>query len=275
MKAIRILMLLCALMTILAMLSPASALRISGSIWKLDINPGESAEKEINISIGSEESANDYTIEVVGLEQTLQGINQPSSDENETSPYSINHFITAAPTRFHLEPGSSQTIIAKVDIPADVGSGGRYAIISLRSAENTSSAEENGASRVGVSVGSDIPIVFTIAESSLQQTGEITDLSIEEPISNDRQNISIILKNTGNIHYKAIAKAEIRDEAGNVLAQSDGEFGVSSIVPPFSRLFDLSLVPNTILEPGTYKAIASVELEDGNVLDSEEIQFEI
>lgn len=275
MKAIRVLMISFALMVILTMLNPASALRISGSIWKQDINPGESAEKEINISLSSAESANDYNIEVVGLEQTLQGINKPSGEENDTSLYSIKPFITVAPTGFHLEPGSSQMIIAKADIPADVGSGGRYAILSLRSAANTSSDEGNGASRVGVSIGSDIPIVFTIADSSLQQTGEITDLSIDEPISNDQQNISIILKNTGNIHYKARAKAEIRDEAGNVLAQSEGEFGVSSIVPPFSRLFELSLVPATILESGTYKLIASAELQDGTVLDSKEIQFEI
>jgi len=275
MKAIRILMISCALMTILAMLSPASALKISGSIWKQDINPGESAEKEINISIGSKDSANNYTIEVTGLEQTLQGINRPTSDENDTSPYTIRPFITATPTNFYLEPSSSQTIIAKAEIPADVGAGGRYAIISLRSAANAPSADENGASKVGVSVGSDIPVVFTVAESSLQETGEITDLNIEEPISDDQQNISIILRNTGNIHYKAKAKAELRDDADKVLAQAEGEFGISSIVPPFSRLFELSLVPEASLEPGSYKIIASAELEDGTVLDSQEIGFKI
>jgi len=253
----------------------ASGFKIEGAIWKEKVSPGGSITKEINISIDPDDAETEFTIGVAGLEQTLQGINRPLSASNDTSPYTALPFISVSPVSFLLKPGGSQTVTAKADIPIDVGSGTRFAILSLRTIKAATSAEIDGNRRVGVSTGSNIPVVLTINGSEFLMTGEITDLEIEDPISVANQNVSLILKNTGNTQYLAKVKVQLKDEKNNSLVSSEMDSGVQAIVPPFSRLFELSLVPEASLEPGSYKIIVSAELEDGTVLDTQEIGFEI
>ena len=255
---------------------PTTGLNIVGAIWQGEVNPGVKANYEINISTGSNDMPSNFTVKVAGLEQTIQGFNAPASEKNDTSPYTARPFLTATPTSFHLEPGHSQVIQVEANIPSNVGSGGLYAIISLRSGGNSaSSAGNSGGSNVGVSIGSDIPVVLTIANSELKRTGEITDLKVSEPISAIQQNVSVIFKNTGNIHYKAKAKAELKDEKGNSLVQTETPIGISPIMPTFSRLFELSLKPSSKLEPGTYNLTATVEKEDGTILDSKTTKLNV
>lgn len=253
----------------------ASCFTIEGAIWKEKVIPGDSITKEINISIGKDDPTTNFTIEVAGLEQTLQGINRPLSAENDTSPYSARPFISVTPPSFSLQPGGYQTIKAKADIPANIGSGSRFAILSLRTLKAASPLTDSGSSRVGVSIGSNIPVVFAINGSELLKTGEITDLKMEEPISVDQQNISVKLMNTGNTQYAAKITAKLEDWNGSILAEDEMESGVQAIVPQFSRLIEMALVPTASLDPGTYTLIASAELEDGTMLDSRDIQFEI
>ena len=106
------------------------------------------------------------------------------------------------------------------------------------------------------------------------QTAEITDLSVEKPISPRQQNVTMTLKNTGNFHYKPDIELAIKDKNGNTLA-NDTLVTNSSIIPPFSHNFRLSLKPENGLEPGKYLISARVSLKDGTKIASKEMEIEI
>jgi hypothetical protein len=110
------------------------------------------------------------------------------------------------------------------------------------------------------------------AESRME--GEITDLTVEDAFSDEEKEMSLVFKNTGNYHYKALARAELEDADGNVLASASTPLSITSIIPPNSRLFRLTLTTDK-LNPGTYSVSATVEREDGTVLDSGETEFEV
>jgi hypothetical protein len=177
------------------------------------------------------------------------------------------------PSQFHLEPGATQVIKVEGDIPNNVGSGGRYAIISIRS--NPVSKMTAGQSVVGFSLGLDVPVLFTISGTDLVKKGEITNLSVEEPISGEQENVSLLFRNTGNYHYSGFAKAELTDTNGTQLSNATTPVTISSLFPTFSRLFRLSLVPSSRLRPGTYQINATVNLEDGTILATKKTSFQI
>jgi hypothetical protein len=275
MRRFYFILLACLLAVAFAVSGPASGLHISGAIWQEDINPGEKFKKEISISIDPKDNPTNFTIEITGLEQTTQGLNMPIDAVNDTNPNTARPFITASPMSFNLGPGDSQIVTVEADIPEDVGTGSRYAIISLRGSrsELTTSNKKSGSS-VGISIGSDIPVILTIADSEMKMTGEIMDIT-EDRISAEQQNISVIFRNTGNTHYKAKAKAELSSPNGNIIAQAETPVTFSSIVPTFSRLFEISLTPSSKLEPGTYNLTATIEKEDGTVLDTKESKIKV
>jgi P pilus assembly chaperone PapD len=272
-KKIQVFICLCAV--IMSASLCASCLQIEGAIWKETVNPGDSITKMINVSIDQKDSPTNFTIETAGLGQTLEGINKPLSAADDVSPYTAAPFLSVTPSNFSLQPGGTQTIKAEAKIPTDVGSGSRFAILSLRTLMADSSSKNKGKSRVGLSIGSNIPVVFAINGTELKKTGEISDIKIEESHSAAQQNVSVILKNTGNTQYSAKVVVKLEDDKGRSLAEGEMKSGVQAIVPPFSRLLKISLAPTESLQPGTYKVNASAELEDGTVLDSRDIQFQI
>jgi hypothetical protein len=105
--------------------------------------------------------------------------------------------------------------------------------------------------------------------------GEITNLSVEEPVSGEQQSVSLLFRNTGNYHYSGFAKAELMDTNGTLLSNATTPVTISSMFPTFSRLFRLSLVPSSRLKPGTYQINATVNLEDGTILATKKTSFKI
>jgi hypothetical protein len=93
-----------------------------------------------------------------------------------------------------------------------VGSGGRYALISVHSPASGDEAL-GSEGMVGVAVAINSLVRLTISGTELQRTGEIADLSTAGPSNAQNQNISLIFKNTGNYHYKAQAEAALKDKA--------------------------------------------------------------
>jgi hypothetical protein len=133
---------------------------------------------------------------------------------------------------------------------------------------------EDSEGNVGVAVAINSLVRLAISGTELLREGEITDLRIEDPSSCEHQNISLIFKNTGNYHYKACAKAALKDEEGNLLANSSSPLS-SNIIPSASRIFFISLSPGKELLPGTYCISAVVEQEDGSILAAKEVETKV
>lgn len=248
-------------------LGSSLGIEVTGSLWMQDVSPGDEVDQEIILGLSQNDSAANYTLELFSMEQTLQGINIPADDD--TSPYSAAPFIEISKNQVHLEPNSSEMVLATAKIPQDVGEGARYAILSIKQEEKKTKKRS-----VGITSGVNIPVIFIFADSELDETGMISKLDVEEPINPEMLNISLLFNNTGNMHYKAKAEAELIDANGEILGTGETTVSFSSIVPPFAHQFDISIKPRTSLQQGTYNLTATVKKEDGTELDKKQIGVE-
>ncbi len=94
--------------------------------------------------------------------------------------------------------------------------------------------------------------------------GEITRLTVDTPVSDKQQDVSIMFNNTGNVHYKVQIDAFLKDRAGNVLANASAPLS-NNIIPGALRVFNLSLKPEDPLKSGEYNVSAEVRLDDRNI----------
>lgn len=257
---------------LLIFMPASSALGVEGVIFEAEAAPGQHVSHEITVSLRENEDPMDLQVDIQDWSQTLDGSNQEQED-GAVASCSAKGFLQASPASFHLESGGSQKVLVEGEIPEDVGSGGRYALISVHSLPSVEE-EEDSEGNVGVAVAINALVRLTISGTELLRRGEITDMKIEDPSSCEHQNISLIFKNTGNYHYKACAKAALKDDEGNLLANSSSPLS-SNIIPSASRIFSFSLTPEKELLPGTYCISAIVEQEDGSILATKEAETKI
>jgi hypothetical protein len=258
---------------LLIFLPCTQAVIVSGVIFNPEVNAGEHVSHEITVSQKSTENATDLTIDLYDWNQTIDGSNIVGEEGSVKTPYSAKSFLNVTPSSLHLEPGSTKKILVEGDIPADTSPGGRYAIVSIMDSPKLAGKGEGTAGLVSVVVGYKALIMIKV-RGDILQTAEITDLSVEKPISPKQQNVTMTLKNTGNFHYKPDIELAIKDKNGNTLA-NDTLVANSSIIPPFSHNFRLSLKPENGLEPGKYLISARVSLKDGTKIASKEMEIEI
>ena len=258
---------------LLIFLPCTQAVIVSGVIFNPEVNAGEHVSHEITVSQKSTENATDLTIDLYDWNQTIDGSNIVGEEGSVKTPYSAKSFLNVTPSSLHLEPGSTKKILVEGNIPADTSPGGRYAIVSIMDSPKLAGKGEGTAGLVSVVVGYKALIMIKV-RGDILQTAEITDLSVEKPISPKQQNVTMTLKNTGNFHYKPDIELAIKDKNGNILA-NDTLVTNSSIIPPFSHNFRLSLKPENGLEPGKYLISARVSLKDGTKIASKEMEIEI
>ena len=87
--------------------------------------------------------------------------------------------------------------------------------------------------------------------------------------------MSLLFENTGNVHYKPLLGAVLKGEDGRVLKEVEPTQVGKSILPTISRLFLVDLGSKGNLSPGKYTVEGRVNLEDGTLLDSKEMEFEV
>lgn len=245
----------------------SSALGVNGATLVASVTPGDVIHHEMTVSLGKSEAAMDLVADLTGMNQTLSGTYLAVSEKNDTGPYTARPFFNISPTSFHLDSGGSKSVVLEGKVPENVGDGGRYALVTFKSAPL-------GNKSVGVLTEIQVPIALTISGSKLVKTGEITSLKFDEPTFANQQNLTLIFKNNGNIHYRTLVEAVIKDKDGKNLTNATARSG-SSINPASSRLLKLKFVPMTKLQPGEYTVSAQAMLEDGTVLATKDAKLEI
>lgn len=245
----------------------SAGLGVSGAIIERNVDPGETFVHEMTVSSDSASPPMDLVVDILGLNQSIDGENTELTKEEDTGPYSARALLRATPESFHLEPGESQNVLVEGKIPADASPGGRYAMINVHSLPI-------GNGTIGIVVAVEVPVRLIVSGSGLTKTGGIEDLKLEKPISAKRQNVSLLLKNTGNCHFKARADAVLKDKEGNVVASASTPLS-TNIIPDASRLFQISVVPGKALKPGSYVMNSTVRLDNGSALATEETQLKI
>lgn len=259
----------------LVFLPSSGAVMVSGVIFDPEVDAGDHVSHEITVSLKDTENATDLTAEICDWNQTLDGGNIIDQVGSVETPYSAKSFLKITPSSIHLEPGRSERILVEGDIPSDAAPGGRYAIVSLKSAPVAAPGVEDSGQKNQVSVVIAYNVLIMIkVRGDINQSAEITDLSIEEPVSARQQNMTLTLKNTGNFHYKPDIEVAIKDREGNVLANQTASRD-SSIIPPFSNQIRISLNPESELEPGSYALEAIVSLKDGTLVVRKKTEIEV
>lgn len=244
----------------LMMLGPVEAsLSVSGAILATNVTPGQHISHLIYVSIDESDPPLDLRVDLNEFGQDLYGANDNLRANLDMSPCSARPFLRIDPSSFRLEAGEMQEVVLEGDLPKDVGEGGRYALV------NINSLPKNIGNLGSVAISMDVPILLTIEGTEQIKIGEITDLLMDRPASGRPQNVSVIMKNTGNCHYKAYVKASLVDGEGEILASASTPPSITSIIPPTSRLFELSLAPIP-MDHGTYYVNATVELENGMII---------
>lgn len=250
------------------MLSVASvsAISVSGAKFLGNISPGETVVHQMTIGIGPDEDPTDVLLEVMGFGQSLDKGYATIDPVNDVSPYSARTFITLDNTSVHLEPGSKQVINANISLPANVGAGGRYAIIYIHALPG------KGKSFTTAVI---VPVLITISGTTLTETGSITgvnvgDVTIGQPIT-----VTTTLKNTGNYHYyNTVNEVTVTDANGNILADNSTPPSAYAIIP--GNTVGFTIQPDLKNLPlGTYTVNSKVLLGDGRVLDNKTTTFSV
>jgi hypothetical protein len=264
-------MVITATLLLLFIASPASAspgLKVDNAAIVANISPGQKITQKITVSIADDDPATDIAVCVSGVAQNISGGFQLLSASWDNGSYSARTFVTVDKSSFHLEPGGSQDITATIQMPQDVGNGGRYAIIEI-------SAQPVPGSGVGIITAIDVPVYLTIENSQLIHTGSITDISTGNITSGQPVAIFTDFQNTGNHHYKIKGEVAVIDSSGQVLGTVEIPLTAGSLVPGMTRRLDTSFVPQGELAAGKYTIDSRVMLEDGTLLGESTSSFEV
>jgi hypothetical protein len=255
---------------ILPAIVPACAsFTAAGVLYQADVTPGQHIEKEIKLSTGAEDQPMNLTAEIIGLGQNLDGGYTMIKADEDNGLYTARSFLNVSPSQFHLDPGGSNKVLISGDVPSDIGDGARYAIASIR-------GSPKGSGPVGVALVLNVPILLTVSGTNLSKTAEITGLDMSEPVHDNQKNATLMLKNTGNTHYKAMVEAILKDNEGNIISNSTtAQLALPPILPEKSRKFVISLKSNKMIEPGNYALNVTAYSDDGMVLAVKETKFDV
>jgi P pilus assembly chaperone PapD len=253
---------------VLTLASPVSAgLRVSNAKIQDSISPGQVKTYTMNVGDTTNESM-DVAVEVRGLGNNITGSIGYLTAEDDISPYSARPFITATPTSFHLEPGQSQDVTVNVNVPANVGDGGRYADVFIYTLPS-------GGGQIGISVAVSAQAILTIEGSNLVRTGKITSLDIPQAVSQQLFSATTTINNTGNYHYKVVCNGTVTNDQGQVVGVSWPTDTIYNLIPTFSRQVAVPLNISQELTPGTYTLSIAAYTQDGILLDTSSKTFVI
>ncbi|MEW6573345.1 MAG: S-layer homology domain-containing protein [Bacillota bacterium] len=239
--------------------SPAYAtLSVGGAVVDKEVSPGESCQHTILVSLAPDDVATDMQVKVEGLGQQLDGVTKGLPPDQDTSPYSARSFITLDRSSIRVQPGTTQTVYASINVPSSVGAGGRYAVIRVFTVPS-------GDGMLTIAQGVTIPVKLTIKGTALVHTGEITEFSVGSVAKGKPVDVVAVFKNTGNHHYKVKGEIRIANVRGETLAAGAIPLTAANVIPTMSRELKASLMLGD-LPDGLYTVRVKVMKEDGTEL---------
>jgi len=249
-------------------ISPITALKVEGAKVLLDVKPGTTYIFPMAVSIKADDSASEYSIDILGFGQTLDaGMYEGLSAGKDTSPYSARSFISFPSSTIRLQPGERKEFNATIRIPKDVGAGGRYAVVLIHPAAA-------GTGQASFATAVLVPVMLTVEGTKLVETGTITGVSVCEVIAGKPIVVATTLQNTGNHHYYgAINQVSVRDPSGREIGSAQSDPFARAVIPGQSVRFETQLT--TGLPVGTYTVVSRMTLENGTLLDEKSSTFSV
>ena len=251
---------------VLLLVLPASGISISGAKYAGSIQPGTTAVHTMTIGIKSSDAPTDMTLSVMGFGQSMDRSYNTLDPENDVSPYTARPYITLDKTTIHIEPGTTQTVNALISLPANIGAGGRYAIIHVQAIPPAGQLYSSAI---------DVPVMITIGGTTPTLSGSITGVDAGTPIQGIPVTVTTTFTNTGNYHYyHTVNDVAVTDASGHPVSNVSTAPAAEAIIPGNTVQF-AAQIPAKGLQPGTYTADSKVLLEDGGVLDEKTARFDV
>ncbi|MEN6610152.1 MAG: hypothetical protein ABFC24_04865 [Methanoregulaceae archaeon] len=218
------------------------------------------------MNLGPNEPPTDIAVEVMGFGQSTDMNYFTLDPTKDLSPYSAKTLISLDKNSLHLEPGQSGEISATIQLPQNVGAGGRYAIIYVHALP--------GKGQV-ITTAINVPVLITIAGTTPTESGSIQKVDTGDIIIGQPIVVTTSFKNTGNYHYyHTVNTVTLTDSGGKIISTDSTTPSIFAVIP--DSTVNYSVKPSvTDLPIGTYTINSKVLLENGKVLDEKSTTFEI
>lgn len=254
------------LLTSLLCTPVCAGLTVSGGKYMGEIAPGETIVQAITINSAPTDDPVDIWIDIMGFGQSPDRSYVGLPAQEDTGQFSARSFITIDTNAFTLNPGESKRVKATINVPKDVGSGGRYAMIYIHT-------KPAGTGIVSIASAFGVPVMVTIKGQPFSETGSITDVK-EVTQQDGKTAIVTTFKNTGNHHYYAATNVvTVTDASGIQAASITLEPSLTAIIP--GALVTFEAVTSTPLQPGMYTVESKITLPNGTVFDSKRLVVEV
>lgn len=200
------------------------ALGVSPAITELVLEPGRPKKLTVTVT-----NIADVALPVKASSAGLQP--QEEVADEDRAPLDASKWIQAAEPEFILHPRQQKAIDIIVTPPANAEPGGHYATIFFQPLVPAEAAKNNAAligSKVGV-------LALLIVKGDIR---EAASLDLDAPLFSEHgpAELSLHIKNSGNVHFMPAGSVEIRDVRGDFV--------------------DTVPLPPTLVLPKTTKTIA-------------------
>lgn len=201
-------------------------------------NPtAEGGPLDVNVSVG------DFVISPTG---------DPIFLAANSHSQSIASWISTSEQTFSLRPTEEQEINIDVSVPADAVPGTYWGLVFFESVTATPNA---AAESVGVSLQTRTRVAYVlyVDVGAVERQGAVQLVQVPAPTF-DAAEVSLV--NTGNGTVNADGRIEVRDAAGQLVAET--ELDPHLVLPGYSAVITADFAEP--LAPGTYTLLAAIDL---------------
>jgi P pilus assembly chaperone PapD len=230
----------------------AGGLSVSGGKINATVSPGGNSSYIITVGNTSDKPM-DIGVEVEGYGVSLSNDFVVLAPAADTSPYTARGWLTVSPASFHLDAGQYQNVIVNVNVPAETGQGGRYAIVMIQTIPSPSQ-------QVATVSAVAARVLLTVIGNSVDTSSQITGIAPISATPKSSAGIYVTVADKGNYHYYPQIDVTLMNK-NNVVATGSVNTGWP-IIPGYSRQYQLNLTGKGILPAGNYEA--KIEVEDGS-----------
>lgn len=179
-----------------------TSITVTPSLVELEAAPGGSGEQEITVS-----NSGDEPFSAIAVVKAYPGVDKDDLSAEE--------FLEISPERISLEPGEEQSVTVDMQVQDDIESGGRYALISLRTDAETDDAVSGSGAATSGEVG--VPLLFTIQGSEpITKEAEIAGI-VPRLLEDGTVGFEVEVENRGNIHFSPEGELDIVGEDGQTI----------------------------------------------------------
>lgn len=176
-------------------------LTVAPTMVEMSVEEGEQAERTVKVSNSGSDT---IRVQVYAMDFSAGEDGELAFSGPGHGSYSAAEWLSPDTTDFELAPGGSRQVAVTVAVPEEVEPGGHYAALFFQTASSQSGE--------GVGIAARIPSLFYITvpgvtDSDVLVDAEIDSLVLPRVVQDAPVPVSVVVRNTGNVHLTVAARA--------------------------------------------------------------------